>query len=131
MPLLLVLRDSESERAREIVRTPSTARSACASNYGIWICREGHDMTQFKPPLPSSSLVVLACGPSPPRQVASLLRENAGAKTEAGLRAGDLQQRLNGAQDDLAREREAFAERKVRGRREKVSMIGARRNGYL
>lgn len=47
-------------------------------------------------------------------QVASLLRENAGAKTEAGLRAGDLQQRLSAAQEELAREREAFAERKVR-----------------
>lgn len=46
-------------------------------------------------------------------KVASLLRENAGAKTEAGLRAGDLQQRLSAAQEELAREREAFAERKV------------------
>lgn len=47
-------------------------------------------------------------------QVASLLRENAGAKTEAGLKVGDLQQRLSAAQTALDREREAFGERKVR-----------------
>eukprot|EP00904_Undaria_pinnatifida_P002529 jgi/Undpi1/12277/HiC_scaffold_5.g01953.m1 len=45
-------------------------------------------------------------------QVASLLRENAGAKTSAGLRVGDLQQRLSAAQNELARERESIAERK-------------------
>lgn len=46
-------------------------------------------------------------------QVASLLRENAGAKTEAGLKVGDLQQRLSAAQDELTREREIITERKV------------------
>ena len=45
--------------------------------------------------------------------MASLLRENAGAKTSAGLRVGDLQQRLSAAQNELARERESIAERKV------------------
>ena len=44
----------------------------------------------------------------------SLLREKAAAKTEAGLKAGELQRRLVEAQSDLASEREAIAERKVK-----------------
>lgn len=51
-------------------------------------------------------------------QVASLLREHEGSKTEAGLRVGDLHQRLNEAQVLLSRERDAFAERKVRSHKQ-------------
>lgn len=65
-------------------------------------------------PLACVYIVVPCCLLSVSKKVASLLRENAGAKTEAGLRAGDLQQRLSAAQEELVREREAFAERKVR-----------------
>lgn len=46
-------------------------------------------------------------------QVASLLREHESAKTQAGLTAGDLQQRLVEAQRLLDRERDTSAERKV------------------
>lgn len=42
-----------------------------------------------------------------------MLRENAAAKTEAGIKAGDLQRRLSKAEGDLARERDAIAERKA------------------
>lgn len=46
-------------------------------------------------------------------QVAFLLREHESAKTQAGLTAGDLQQRLVEAQGLLDRERDTSAERKV------------------